>query len=212
MRRANRRWLGFWLGFGPLPPVQFGLMVQSLLTGIQSSSVSTLLSASGCRAVRRFDRENICRFGDADDGKIVMAAQMADVHDMIQRLPDGYNTQIGDAGAALSGGQRQRIGLARALYGMPALIVLDEPNASLDSAGEQALMNTIVRLKEAGSTVVMVTHKTNALSQCDAILVLQDGAVQAFGPRDEVMSRIIGPRVVPGPGQTVVAQQASTAV
>lgn len=143
--------------------------------------------------------ENICRFGEADDEKIVMAARMADVHDMIQRLPDGYNTQIGDAGAALSGGQRQRIGLARALYGMPALIVLDEPNASLDSAGEQALMNTILRLKEAGRTVVMITHKTNALSQCDAILVLQDGAVQAYGPRDEIMARIAGPRVVPGP-------------
>lgn len=156
--------------------------------------------------------ENICRFGEADDEKIVLAAQMADVHDMIQRLPDGYNTQIGDAGAALSGGQRQRIGLARALYGMPALIVLDEPNASLDSAGEQALMNTILRLKEAGRTVVMVTHKTNALAQCDVILVLQDGAVQAFGPRDEVMARIAGPRVVPGPVAVPQPQQASGAV
>lgn len=143
--------------------------------------------------------ENICRFGAVDDEKIVTAAQMADVHDMIQRLPDGYNTQIGDAGAALSGGQRQRIGLARALYGMPSLIVLDEPNASLDSAGEQALMNTILRLKEAGKTVVMVTHKTNALAQCDAIMVMQDGAIQAFGPRDDVMAKIVGPRVVPGP-------------
>jgi ATP-binding cassette, subfamily C, bacterial len=156
--------------------------------------------------------ENICRFGEADDEKIVMAAQMADVHDMIQRLPDGYNTQIGDAGASLSGGQRQRIGLARALYGMPALIVLDEPNASLDSAGEQALMNTIVRLKEAGRSVVMITHKTNALSQCDAILVLQDGAVQAYGPRDEIMARIAGPRVVPGPTAMPQPQQAGGAV
>lgn len=156
--------------------------------------------------------ENICRFGEVDDEKIVRAAQMADVHDMIQRLPDGYNTQIGDAGAALSGGQRQRIGLARALYGMPSLIVLDEPNASLDSAGEQALMNTILRLKEAGKTVVMVTHKTNALAQCDAIMVMQDGAVQAFGPRDEILAKIIGPRVVPGPGPAVQPQQAGSAV
>lgn len=137
---------------------------------------------------------------------------MADVHEMIQRLPDGYNTQIGDAGAALSGGQRQRIGLARALYGMPSLIVLDEPNASLDSAGEQALMNTILRLKEAGKTVVMVTHKTNALAQCDAIMVMQDGAVQAFGPRDEILAKIIGPRVVPGPGPVAQPQQAGGAV
>ncbi len=155
--------------------------------------------------------ENICRFGEAEDEKIVLAAQMADVHDMIQRLQDGYNTQIGDAGAALSGGQRQRIGLARALYGMPSLIVLDEPNASLDSAGEQALMSTIARLKEAGKTVVMVTHKTNALSQCDAILVLQDGAVQAYGPRDEIMARIAGPRIVPGPNSASPPQQAGNA-
>ena len=154
--------------------------------------------------------EHISRFGEPDDEKIVTAAQMADVHDMIQRLPDGYNTQIGDAGAALSGGQRQRIGLARALYGMPALIVLDEPNASLDSAGEHALMNTILRLKEAGRTVVMVTHKTNALAQCDAILVLQDGAVQAYGPRDEILAKIVGPRVVPGPAPTAAPPQAST--
>ncbi len=95
---------------------------------------------------------------------------------------------------------------------MPALIVLDEPNASLDSAGEQALMATIGRLKEAGRTVVMVTHKTNALSQCDAILVLQDGAVQAFGPREEIMARIAGPRVVPGPGTAIQPQQAGGAV
>lgn len=154
--------------------------------------------------------ENICRFGEVDDEKIVTAAQMADVHDMIQRLPDGYNTQIGDSGAALSGGQRQRIGLARALYGMPSLIVLDEPNASLDSAGEQALMNTILRLKEAGKTVVMVTHKTNALAQCDAIMVMQDGAVQAFGPRDEILAKIVGPRVVPGPAPAMQPQHAGS--
>jgi PrtD family type I secretion system ABC transporter len=142
--------------------------------------------------------ENIARFGEVDEAKIVEAAKMAGVHDMIQRLPGGYDTQIGDAGAALSGGQRQRIGLARALYGMPALIVLDEPNASLDAAGEQALMEAVQRLKESGRTVVMITHKTNSLSQCDLILVLQDGTVQAFGKRDEVLARILGPRIVAG--------------
>jgi PrtD family type I secretion system ABC transporter len=140
--------------------------------------------------------QNIARFGEINEAKIVEAAQMAGVHDMIQRLPGGYDTQIGDAGAALSGGQRQRIGLARALYAMPALIVLDEPNASLDAAGEQALMEAVRRLKEAGRTVVMVTHKTNSLGQCDLILVLQDGMVQAFGNRDEVLARILGPRIV----------------
>lgn len=140
--------------------------------------------------------ENIARFDDPDEAKIVKAAQMAGVHDMIQHLPQGYNTEIGDGGAALSGGQRQRIGLARAIYGLPALIVLDEPNANLDAAGEQTLMNTIRALKAAKRTVVLVTHKTNILTMCDAILMVADGTVQAFGERDEVLARVMGPRVV----------------
>lgn len=143
--------------------------------------------------------ENIARFDEPDDQKVVRAAQMAGVHEMIQHLPQGYNTQIGDGGHALSGGQRQRVGLARALYGLPALIVLDEPNANLDAAGEQALMETIRALKAAGKTVVLVTHKTNVLALCDNILVVVDGAVQAFGERDEVLSRVMGPRVVTQP-------------
>ncbi len=140
--------------------------------------------------------DNICRFGQRDDGKIVEAAQMAGVHEMIQRLPQGYNTEIGEGGGSLSGGQRQRVALARAIYGRPALIVLDEPNASLDAAGEQALSNAVQALKAAGSTVVLVTHKTNSLGLCDMILLLNEGAVHGFGPRDEVLAKVLGPRLV----------------
>jgi ABC-type protease/lipase transport system fused ATPase/permease subunit len=114
---------------------------------------------------------------------------------MIQALPAGYNTQIGDAGHALSGGQRQRIGLARALFGLPALIVLDEPNASLDGEGETALLAAIQKLKLLKRTVVLVTHEINILSAVDRILVLNQGRVQAFGERDEVLHKIVGPRL-----------------
>lgn len=144
--------------------------------------------------------ENIARFGDLDEAGIVAAAQLAGVHEMIQRLPEGYNTQIGEGGQALSGGQRQRVGLARALYGSPPILVLDEPNASLDAAGEQALMTAIRQLKAAGRTVILISHKTNSLGLCDAILVLADGGVQAFGPRDEVLAKVLGPRIVGAPG------------
>lgn len=140
--------------------------------------------------------DNICRFGTRDDARIVEAAQMAGVHEMIQRLPQGYNTEIGDGGAALSGGQRQRVALARAIYGRPALIVLDEPNASLDAAGEQALNLAVQALKAGGSTVILVTHKTNSLGLCDMILLLNEGAVAGFGPRDEVLAKMLGPRLV----------------
>ncbi|QTL05182.1 type I secretion system permease/ATPase [Aquabacter sp. L1I39] len=140
--------------------------------------------------------ENIARFGAKDEAKVVEAAQMAGVHDMIQRLPQGYNTEIGDGGAALSGGQRQRIALARAVYGRPALIVLDEPNASLDAAGEQALAQAVQALKAGGSTVILVTHKTNSLGLCDLILLMSEGTVHSFGPRDEVLAKMLGPRLV----------------
>jgi len=119
-------------------------------------------------------------------------------------------TEIGEGGAALSGGQRQRVALARAIYGKPALIVLDEPNASLDAAGEQALMAAVQALKAAGSTVILVTHKTNSLSLCDLILLLNEGAVAGFGPRDEVLAKVLGPRLVrpAGPQIQVKAQTA----
>jgi ATP-binding cassette subfamily C protein len=139
--------------------------------------------------------ENIARFSSASESDIIQAAELAGLHGMIQALPAGYNTQIGDAGHALSGGQRQRIGLARALFGLPALIVLDEPNASLDGEGETALLAAIQKLKLLKRTVVLVTHKINILSAVDRILVLNQGRVQAFGERDEVLHKIVGPRL-----------------
>jgi ATP-binding cassette subfamily C protein len=139
--------------------------------------------------------ENIARFQTVDEVKVIAAAQMAGVHDMVQLMPSGYNTQIGDGGQSLSGGQRQRIALARALYGMPTIILLDEPNASLDSEGEAALMTTLERLKAENKTVILITHKTNILSMMDKILVLKQGQVQGFGDRDEIFSKLLAPRV-----------------
>lgn len=142
--------------------------------------------------------ENISRFDSKIDAeKIIAAAELAGVHDLIQKLPQGYNTEIGTGGQALSGGQRQRIGLARAVYGSPALVVLDEPNSNLDLAGETALLETIGRLRASGRTVVLITHKANIIGAVDKLLVLNDGMAQLFGPRDEVMARLSSPRVVP---------------
>jgi ATP-binding cassette subfamily C protein len=141
--------------------------------------------------------ENISRFDASNEEAIITAAQMASVHNMVQNFADGYNTQIGEGGHALSGGQRQRIGLARALYGLPALIVLDEPNASLDADGEVALLQSLQLLRQAKRTVVVITHKTNMLNAVDKILVLNQGQVQGFGSRDEVLSRLLAPKGVP---------------
>lgn len=134
---------------------------------------------------------NIARFQDGEAGLVIEAATMAGCHELIQNLPDGYNTQIGEGGQALSGGQRQRIALARAVYGHPALIVLDEPNASLDAAGEEALLRAMQRLKALRRTVVIVSHKMNILTEVDKILVMADGVVQSFGPRDAILHKLI---------------------
>jgi len=141
--------------------------------------------------------QNIARFQDIDNEAVIAAASLAGCHELIQQLPDGYNTQIGEGGQTLSGGQRQRIGLARALYGKPSLVVLDEPNANLDAAGEEALLQAIQRLKALGTTVVIVTHKVNILAVVDKILIMNSGAVQAFGVRDEILGRLAGPKIVP---------------
>jgi ATP-binding cassette, subfamily C, bacterial len=140
--------------------------------------------------------ENISRFGDQDADQIIEAARMAGVHSMIQHMVDGYNTQIGEGGQVLSGGQRQRIGLARALYGSPPIVVLDEPNASLDAEGEKALLAALQGIQKKGSSVMLVTHKNNILAICDKILVLSSGAVQIFGTREEILSKV-RPNVVP---------------
>jgi PrtD family type I secretion system ABC transporter len=150
--------------------------------------------------------ENIARFTATEPEAVVAAAQLAGVHEMIQQLPQGYNTEIGDGGLALSGGQRQRIGLARAVFGLPALIVLDEPNASLDPAGEAALTEALKQLKAARRSVVLITHRPAALAQCDLVLALKDGAALAFGPRDEVMKR-----VAQGSAPTQMPQPAASA-
>ena len=132
--------------------------------------------------------ENIARFGEVDPSKVIEAAQSAGLHEMILRFHKGYDTPIGEAGNLLSGGQRQRIGLARAIYGDPQLIVLDEPNANLDEAGEAALFKTIQQLKTKGRTVFLITHRPAALAAADRLLILRDGQVLAFGPRDAIIA------------------------
>ncbi len=134
--------------------------------------------------------ENIARFGKVDMNLVRQAADEVDITAMIEALPEGFDTQIGDDGASLSGGQRQRIGLARAVYGQPQLLVLDEPNSSLDEAGNKALIDMIQRLKARGATVVSITHRSSMLVAADKLLVLHEGAVQSFGPRDEVLASI----------------------
>ena len=118
------------------------------------------------------------------------AARSAGLHEMILRFPKGYDTSIGEAGGLLSGGQRQRIGLARAIYGDPVLVVLDEPNANLDDVGEQALVRAVHGLKAAGKTVFLITHRPGILAVADRLLILRDGVVQADGPRDEVLAAL----------------------
>lgn len=134
--------------------------------------------------------ENIARFGQVDSDKVVEAAQLAGVHEMILRFPKGYDTPIGEGGSSLSGGQRQRIGLARAMYGNPAFVVLDEPNSNLDEIGEAALVRAVLELKRRGTTVMLITHRTSILAAVDKLLLLVEGAVQLYGPRDQVLQAI----------------------
>lgn len=134
--------------------------------------------------------ENIARFAEVDAEKVVRAAQRAGVHEMVLRFPKGYDSPIGPGGTFLSGGQRQRIALARALYGDPVLVVLDEPNSNLDDIGEQALVRAVLDLKAQGSTVVLITHRTNIVGVVDQLMVLRDGSLQLFGPRDDVLAAL----------------------
>ncbi len=135
--------------------------------------------------------ENIARFGNIDSERIVAAARHAGVHDLILRLPQGYDTKIGEGGVVLSGGQRQRVALARALFGDPVLVVLDEPNANLDDAGEAALLTALKYLKENKRSVFVVTHRTNVLNVADSVVLLAGGTIQAFGPPDSVRKALL---------------------
>lgn len=134
--------------------------------------------------------ENIARFGEIDAEKVVMAARQSSVHEMILAMPQGYDTVLGDGGMGLSGGQKQRIGLARALYGDPSLIVLDEPNSNLDDIGEHALLKTIIDLRKRGKTIIVITHRTRILAATTRLLLLHNGVMKLFGTTEEVMSNL----------------------
>ena len=149
--------------------------------------------------------DNIARMGEVDQAAVIAAARRADVHEMIGRLPKGYQTEIGDGGARLSGGQRQRIALARALYGEPRLIVLDEPNSNLDQAGEAALAQAIMEAKKSGATVVVITHRPATLSAVDRIIVLRDGMIDQLGSRNEVLKRLASEGRPPAPAPSPAA-------
>lgn len=152
--------------------------------------------------------ENIARFGQIDAEKIVEAARLAGVHEIILRLPNGYDTLVGDRGAGLSGGQKQRIGLARALYGSPSLIVLDEPNSNLDEVGEAALRQAIENLRAANRTVVLITHRMNIIAATTKLMLLVEGQLRLFGPTPHVLAAIQQPQAA---AQAAAAAQASQA-
>lgn len=135
--------------------------------------------------------ENICRFGKAEPEKIVAAAKLAGVHEMILRLPEGYDTIIGGSGGILSGGQRQLIGLARAVYGNPCLLVLDEPNSNLDEQGEQTLARALQRIKSEGCSIVVITHRNAVLQSVDKLLILKEGVAIAYGPKEKVLATMM---------------------
>lgn len=153
------------------------------------------------QAIDLFDgtiAENIARMGTPDSVEVLKAAKLAGVHDMILHLPEGYDTKVKQGAHVLSGGQLQRIGLARALYGDPCLLILDEPNSNLDQEGEAALMRALDQLRAKGTAIVMVAHRSSVISHVDKLLLLQKGAVQMFGPCDEVIRKMSVKRVVQG--------------
>jgi len=141
----------------------------------------------------------VARFGEVDSAKVIEACKRAGIHDMILRFPKGYDTPMGVAGGQLSGGQRQRVGLARAIYGNPRFVVLDEPNANLDDVGEAALLAAIRDLKQHGTTVFLITHRTNIIGVTDLLLVLKEGTIALFGSTQEVLARLKAAATPPAP-------------
>jgi ATP-binding cassette, subfamily C, type I secretion system permease/ATPase len=135
-------------------------------------------------------KENIARLGEPDDEAVIAAAQMAGVHELILRLPEGYDTMVDSSAYQLSGGQRQRIALARALYKQPKLLVLDEPNSNLDSQGEDALTAALVKMRELGSTIIVIAHRPHIVKHVDEIIVLNAGKIQFAGPRDQILKQM----------------------
>ena len=129
---------------------------------------------------------------------MIAAAEAADVHEMILRLPQGYDTEIGEAGTALSGGQRQRIALARALYGDPFVVVLDEPNSNLDNEGDAALTEALLKVRARGGIVIVIAHRPSALAGVDKLLVMGAGKQMSFGPKDEILGKFMK---APAPAQ-----------
>jgi ABC-type protease/lipase transport system fused ATPase/permease subunit len=141
--------------------------------------------------------ENIARLGEVDPAKVVQAAQLIDMHDTILTFPKGYDTPLGETGFALSGGQRQRIAIARAIYGMPKYVVMDEPNSNLDEVGENALINAVKALKDNGGTVIITTHRPRLVSIVDMMLVLKQGRQVAFGTAKDMLEAVRRLQVVP---------------
>jgi ABC-type protease/lipase transport system fused ATPase/permease subunit len=155
--------------------------------------------------------ENIARLGEVDPQKVVQAATLIGMHEAILALPNGYDTPLGETGFALSGGQRQRLAVARAIYGMPKYVVMDEPNSNLDEVGETALLQTIQALKTNGSTVVITTHRPRLVGVVDQMLVLKAGKQVAFGPAKDILEAVRKLQVVnsPAPVQTAPAAPAA---
>ncbi|MBY5701020.1 type I secretion system permease/ATPase [Rhizobium leguminosarum] len=155
--------------------------------------------------------ENISRFDpDAPSEKIIRAAKSAGIYEMIVQFPDGFDTKLGDYGSVLSGGQRQRIALARALYGDPFLVVLDEPNSNLDADGEAALSKAIVGVRDRGGIAIVIAHRPSALAAVDKVLVLGNGQIQAFGPKDEVLKKTtMATRILQAPTRLVIGGAAA---